>query len=78
MLKPGLSLVAEPKSGGAGCAKFRSGGQYWAKLQEKQWKLARSAQISLAGDALSDAGAALFKVGRDAEAARFCECGKFL
>ena len=84
MLKPGVDLTARQSSEKGGCAggttaaKFRSGNEFWMKMNQRRWKLARSAQIAVAGDALSDAGAALFKVGRDGEAGAFCEWGEYL
>ena len=45
----------------------------WNELQASNLKLRRSSKIRSASNALSDVGAQLFQVGRDAEAARFCE-----
>lgn len=49
------------------------GNEFWARLQTKRTKSWKSEQIALAGDALSDAAAALVRAGRDEEAKGFTE-----
>ena len=45
-------------------------------LQASNAKMRRSSKIMYAGNALADVGAELFRCGRNAEAARFCEMGE--
>lgn len=50
--------------------------KFWQELEASNRTMRRSDKISSAGNALADTGAALFKVGRGAEAAKFCDWGE--
>lgn len=57
-------------------AGWRADIKEWNELQASNAKLRRSSKILAAGNALADVGAELFRVGRSAEATRFCELGE--
>ena len=50
--------------------------KFWQELEASNRTMRRSDKISSAGNVLADTGAALFRVGRRAEAAKFCDWGE--
>lgn len=60
----------------SGHIKAASEMKFWQELEASNRAMRRSDKISSAGNALADTGAALFKVGRKAEAAKFCDWGE--
>ena len=52
--------------------------KHWNELQFSNARMRQSAKIYSAGSALADAGAELFKVGRDNEASTLCSLGSEL
>ena len=58
--------------------KFRAELKVWNEIESSNHRMRTSDKICSAGNALADTGATLFKVGRDKEAACFCEWGESL